>query len=277
LCSLGLRHLLFCGEAGFFHIGERQQGFVQRAREAGVTVRVHTVNGPCRSWEAWQDADRRLDQLLRQMPRPFGVQAANDSLAQRVLLACERLGLAVPDEVAVLGIDNVLPICHYTDPPLTSIDRNMEQVGFEAARLLDRLMAGQAPPGADVVVQPRGLIKRHSSDTIGFRDPDVRAVISYMRTHLSEIFGVERLVPLVAISRRGLERHFRHQVGSTLHDYLSRLRIERCMELLAAEPTRSATHLATACGFSSAKRLALVFRRITGGTLEDYRHALEAR
>lgn len=275
LCSLGLRHLLFCGEAGFFQMGERQAGFTQRAREDGITVRVHTVTGPCGSWDEWQATNHKLDHVLQQMPQPFGVLAANDSLAQRVLIACDRLGLSVPGEVAVVGVDNVEPICRYADPPLTSIDRNMEQVGFEAARLLDRLMAGQSPPKGDVVLPPRGLIKRRSSDTIGFSDPDVRAVITYMRTHLHEVFGVERLVPLVAISRRGLERNFRQQVGSTLHDYLSRLRIERCMEVLAEDPSRSAKHLAEASGFSSAKRLALVFRRITGGTIEEYRHGLD--
>lgn len=274
LRSLGLRHLLFCGEAGFFQIGERQHGFCQRARADRIEVRVHTVTGPCRSWDEWQAANRKLDLALRQMPRPFGVLAANDSLAQRVLIACERVGLSVPGEVAVVGIDNVEPICRYADPPLTSIDRNMEQVGFEAARLLDRLMAGQSAPAGDVVLPPRGLIKRRSSDTIGFSDPDVRAVITYMRNHLHEVFGVERLVPLVAVSRRGLERHFRQQVGSTLHDYLSRLRIERSMELLAAKPTAAWKQIAAACGFSSAKRFALVFRRVTGGTVEQYRDGL---
>ena len=81
-------------------------------------------------------------------------------------------------------------------------------------------------------------------------------------------------MPLVAVSRRGLERHFRQQVGSTLHDYLSRLRIERSMDLLAADPATPWKQIAAACGFSSTKRFALVFRRITGGKIEEYRDGL---
>lgn len=269
--SLGLRSLLFVGKDGFFHVTERQHGFCQRAALHGMKVRSHTIASGCRTWNEWESANRHLEKALQEIPLPFGVLAASDLMAQRVLVACSRVGLDVPRSVAVVGVDNAEPICRYTDPPLTSIDRNMELVGFEAAALLDRLMAGQSPPTTEIVIAPRALIKRQSSDTIGFSDPHVRTVIAYMRTHLQEVFGVERLVSLVPISRRGLERHFFNQVGTTLHDYLSALRVERSKQLIAADPILSSRQVASSCGFSSSKRFALVFRRVTGSTWERYR------
>jgi LacI family transcriptional regulator len=268
---LGLRNLLFVGKSGFFQVAERQEGLCQRAVLHGMKVRLHTIADKCRTWGEWETANRRLEEALQKLPLPFGVLAASDLLAQRVLLACRRVGLEVPGSVAVVGIDNAEPICRYTDPPLTSIDRNMEQVGFEAAALLDRLMTGESPPPTEIIIPPGALIKRQSSDTIGFSDPDVRTVITYMRAHLHEVFGVERLMPLVTVSRRGLERHFFSQVGTTLHDYLSALRIERGKQLLSNDVTLSVKEIATSCGFSNSRRFALVFRRVTGGTWQMFR------
>ena len=177
----------------------------------------------------------------------------------------------MPDELALIGVNNDSIACEFCQPPLSSVSRNAEQVGYQAAALLDRLMAGEAPPTSDILIPPDGVVQRRSTDVVAIDDPEVEAAVRYMCEHLSEPLKIEELARQQGISRRWLEHAFRRKLGKTPHLYLNFLRIRRARELLLREPKPTLLAVARECGFSDAKRLRLAFTRIVGVGPNQYR------
>ncbi len=130
----------------------------------------------------------------------------------------------MPEDVAVVGVDNDPLVCDFCDPPLTSVSRNDYQVGYEAARLLDQLMEGVAPPDKPTRIPPAGVVPRRSTDTICVEDPYVAEAIRYMREHVNEQFGVDEVLNQLPLSRRSLEYRFRACLGRSPYDYLNQIR-----------------------------------------------------
>ncbi len=181
------------------------------------------------------------------------------------------MGLDVPHDVALMGIDNDDTVCEFCDPPLTSVSRSGEQVGYEAAALLDRLMAGKSPPTGDVLIPPDGVIERRSTDIIAFEDAYVTKCVRYIHDHLDEAFGVERLIAVAGISRRLLERRFKQHTGMSPYQMLSQARVDRAKCLLT-DPARLTLHrVAASCGFVDTRHLRLTFMRLTGKPPAAYR------
>jgi LacI family transcriptional regulator len=198
--------------------------------------------------------------------------AVQDYRARVVIEECERLGLRIPHDVAVIGMEDDPTLCEFCRPTLSSVSRNAWQLGEETASMLDCLMDGRPRP-ADVVLPSDGVVARQSTDTVAVDDPHLAAAVHFIHDHLGEPFGVERVVEASSISRRQLETRFRDILGCAPHEYLSRRRVERAKQLLCA-PNRIKFHnVAKACGFPSVDRMRLVFRRVTGMTPLEYRLA----
>src|SRR5439155_11720978 len=130
------------------------------------------------TWEQEQDDVARW---LAALPHPVGVLACNDVRGLQVLDSCRRIGLPVPERVAVLGVDNDVTLCELSDPPLSSIDQDLERIGYEAAALLDRLMNGEPPPPGPVLVEPLGVVSRRSTDAVAIDDPAVADALRLLR------------------------------------------------------------------------------------------------
>jgi LacI family transcriptional regulator len=143
-------------------------------------------------------------------------------------------------------------------------------VGYEAAALLDGLMAGKDPPPHDILIPPDGVVARQSTDVVAVDDLQVAAAIRFMCDHLGEAFGVDRVLQCVAISRRQLELRFRRLLGCSPYDYLCRLRVESAKRFLGRPEYVKLRKIAGACGFSSDKHLRQVFQRLTGMTPLEY-------
>ncbi len=202
----------------------------------------------------------------------------NDHLACVVLDQCRQLGLNVPHEVAVVGSDNDAVVCDFSDPPLSSVSRNAWRAGYEAAALLDRLMAGKSAPSHDILIPPDGVVSRQSTDTLNVDDQKVAAAVRFMREHLHEGVGMDEVLRHVAISRRRLEIRFHRQLGRSPHDYLCRLRVESAVRFLEQPEQLKLQTIAMACGFSTVQHLRQAFRRQTGmAPLEFRRQCLSRR
>ena len=273
LLERGLRRLAYYGLKGFWFSELRCRGFVECAQRAGAVCDVLEEPRKLGPGANWEKRTRLLDRWLRQLQPPVGLLAVQDYRARAVMEECSRLGLRIPHDVAVIGMENDPTLCEFCRPTLSSVSRNAWQLGFESAAMLDRLMDGLPPSNDDVVVPPDGVVARQSTDTIAVEDPRLAAAVHFIHDHLGEPFGVDRVVEASSISRRQLETRFQRLLGSTPHDYLCQRRIERAKELLAVPGRIKLHNVVKACGFSSVERMRLVFKRLTGTTPLEYRQA----
>ena len=267
----------FYGVRGKAYSEQRREGFVETVERAGGTCEVLEVDTLEEQPIQWVDQLDELERWLRGLVPPVGVMASTDLRAGMVLDACHRLGLRVPEDVAVIGVDNDPVACEFRAPQLTSVSRNDYQVGHEAARLLDRLVHGGELPAGPLLIPPDGVVGRKSTEVLAIDDPEVAEVVGMIGERLHQPFGVEGVLGGLGISRRRLEQRFRQSLGCSPAVFLAEQRVERAKRLLASREQASLTDIAAACGFSELRRFREVFRRITGKSPADYRREEMAR
>ena len=257
---------------GFAAPGIRKSdgGASSSGRKAGASCEVFETSASADPRASWQQRRAALGQWLTGLVLPVGVLAVHDYRARVLVDECVRLGLDVPHDVAVLGVGNDLTACEFCQPSLSSVSPAGRQIGYEAAAFLDRLMAGQPVPKRDLSIPPDGVVPRRSTDTLAVDDPNVSAAVHYMQDHLDEVFGIERVMKQVAVSRRRLHEQFQRLLNYTPYGYLCHLRVERAKLLLAVPGPFKLRTIAVACGFSSPARFRLVFQRLTGMTPAEY-------
>jgi LacI family transcriptional regulator len=271
-CDAGFEHFAFCGapRGQNWFLDIRHDQFHQLVEQSGRECHAYQPRPSERGGAAWEQEQERLARWLRKMPKPIGIMACDDDHGLDVLDACLRAGLSVPDQVAVVGVNNDESLCNLSNPPLSSVDVNHERIGYEAAALLDRMMAGAEPPKEVREFPPRGLAVRQSSDVIGVDDEQVAAALRYIRAHAGEMIGVSHVANAVDVSRSKLERRFVKLLGRTPKQELLRVQLGRARELLTHTMLTIPT-VARKAGFQSAGYFHDVFRRRVGCTPGDYR------
>ena len=222
--------------------------------------------------QKWLHQLRRMGSWLRELPKPVGLMACNDVRAYQVSNACREAGLEVPDQVAIIGVDNDPTLCELATPPLTSIDPNAAKVGYEAAALLHRLIEANGPPPQEVLIEPTGIVSRRSSDVLAIPDRDVVEAVRCVRDRACQGFTVEDLVEHTAVSRSTLDRWFSKHLGHSVSDEITRVRIERVKELLATT-NLVVEELSRLAGFSHPETMYRLFKESSGQTPSDFRRA----
>lgn len=263
LLAKGFKAFAFIGDAHFLWARQRGEEFRQFVRER--------AGRPCEVFEPARarrrrgsDADiRALADWLAAQPRPLGVFACYDGRAQQVLEACQLRGWSVPDEIAVVGVDNDEVLCELCTPPLSSVQPNARRTGFEAAAMLARMMRGERLRSQTRYVEPVRLVERQSTDIVSVSDARVAEALRFIREHLSENIDVSDLLRAVPMSRTLLERKFRAALGHSPHRQIMLQKIERAKHLLV-ETEVSIGVVAELAGFESASYLSVAFRRETG-------------
>jgi len=237
----------------------RCDAFMREARARGA--RVEELR--------WTDLRRKLSSL----PRPLGLMAANDVNAIAVTTACLEAGLRVPEDVAVLGVDDSRIVCDLAEVPLSSVNCDFERQGFEAARLLQRLMDKGRVPARPLVIEPKGVTQRASTDT--FVIPDERAVraLRLLRSRYAEPLALPELARVSGCPARTLQALFRKHLGRSPAQELCRLRVAAAAQALR-DPRAKLDSIAVECGFSSRFHLVRSFRRLRGLTPGEYRRTL---
>lgn len=267
LLRRGFRNVAFCGF--------EDEAWCE-ARLAGVRERVEpcaVFRSPWRGLRehAWQEERDAIGAWLRALPRPLGVVACNDVRGHHVLDACRTLGLSVPEEVAVVGVDNAATFCALCDPPLSSVVPDAERLGYEAAALLDRLMRGESAPTIREI-PPKGVATRQSTDSVAIEDPLVARCVRFIRENAHHPIGVDDVLARAGVSRSTLERRFRAALDRSPHDEIGRARLKRVKTLLR-ETDWPLARIAEASGFDYPEYMMVQFKRETGMTPSQWRLA----
>ncbi len=266
LLERGFRHLAFCGERRFNWSRWRADEFRKIAREKGVSCDVYESSGT----DPWSKEHNALLAWVRKIPKPAGVMACYDIKAQQLLDVCRENGLAVPEEVAVIGVDNDPLLCSLTTPPLSSVIPNTHRTGYEAAALLDRMMSGERIPPKGHFIPPIGVETRQSTDVLALADREIAAAVRFIREHACDGATIGDLLRVVPLSRRVMESRYRKATGRTPHEDLVRFRIDRVKQLLA-ETDHSLERIATLSGFDHPEYMSVAFKRETGTTPGKFR------
>ena len=270
LLERGLRRFGFCGlRAGAHpHLDQRREYFVARIRASGHEVALYET--PAEQATPWDREQRRLAAWITRLRKPVGIMTCHDDRGLQVLDACQAAEMAVPDEVAIISVDDDELLCSMFTPQLSSIDVNPERIGYQAAELLDRMMAGEPAVREPVLLPPRAVVLRQSTDLLAVDDPAIASALRFIREHACEGILVDDLLGQVALSRSALERRFHALVGRSPKAEISRCQLERAKQLLS-ETHLSIDVVAARSGYRDARYLCDVFSRKVGTTPGTYR------
>lgn len=261
LLERGFRHFGYAGDDRFNWSKWRCEHFQNSIRAAGRDCSVYR---PSREFPV--DDAGQIDDLaawIRSLSKPVGVMACYDLRGQQVLDACRRMAIAVPDEVAVIGVDNDDMLCELSDPPLSSVIPNTHRTGYEAARLLDELMSGKRVKGEAHLIPPLGIATRQSTDALAIHDRNVARAIHFIRQHACDGIKVQDVLKAVPHSRRLLESRFRKLLGRTPHEEILRVKLNRVKQLLT-DTSLSLEQVAERAGFPHVEYLSFAFHREVG-------------
>jgi LacI family transcriptional regulator len=261
------RHLAFLGDDRFRWSGNRRDAFAAAAR--GRSISVYEPRGRARD-EAAEDA--AIEAWLVTLPKPVGLFACYDVRGRQAVEACRRAGLAVPDEVAVLGVDDDAVLCGLTSPPLSSVIPDAISAGRLAAELLGALFRGERLDHDEWLLPPLGIATRQSTDVLAIDDELVAAAVRQIRERACTGIKVADLVRSLGVSRRVLERRFLRRLGHTPHDEIARVRFRRVEQLLTGTDLPLTT-IAARAGFRHPETMTVAFTRRHGLPPSRWRQA----
>jgi LacI family transcriptional regulator len=260
----GLKHFIYFSSAENWTYNEIGREFVVALKNHNCNwIRWHESPAYTKGHSQWQDKSRWLAAQLKAAPKPVAVLAATDDDAVEVMEACESIGLAVPEEVSLIGVNNSLLAVEAMHTPISSLDRNLETVGYRGAELLDRLLHGKPAPREPIRVPPTGLIARKSSDLLAVSHPGVARSLRYLWDNYHKPIGVEDLVRVAAMSRSALHQAFLEHIGRPPGRELHRIRIEQAKKILAQSGAKLEV-VAEQCGYQSGNSFWLAFKHTTG-------------
>ena len=272
----GFRQFAFFGMA----LGEhepfdiRAEQFQQIVEHEGLPCTVFRTRH-C-TGDVWSQERRRILRWIGSVAKPVGVLACNDDYGVQLLNFCRHAEIDVPEEMAVVGVGNDECLCDLARPPMTSIDLDAPRVGYEAAALLDRLMDGQQAPSRHIVVPPRSVVVRKSSDVLAMEDDQIVRAIEYLRENACNSIQVSDVARHAYMSSAALERRVRAVLGRTVHAEIQRIRINRVKDLLTTTDL-PIKRIALETGFAYTEYLTRVFREATGQSPSKYREQTRHR
>jgi LacI family transcriptional regulator len=269
----GLERFAYVGCETYSYSEGRRDAFVQTVRPdaPGAVPAFSLLIG-----DDIYDAFKQLMAWMDELPKPIGIAACSDEHARYAYEAARWLNLHVPDDVAIIGVDDDSLVIRMTDPELSSIKLPSHGVGFHAAKWLDQMMAGKPLARKVARLEPIGVAPRRSTDVMVTEDADVSAAIRYIRANAHRPIQVADVLNAVPMSRRTLERRFRHYLSRSPQQEIQRVHIDRARSLLA-ETDLSMPEIARNSGFGNADRLAVVFGRDVGMTPSAYRQRFRRR
>lgn len=301
----GFHNLAFCGDPGFAWSNLRRDRYRELTLSAERKFFEYQSTHRYDPMFDWEQEKTRLGHWLTTLPRPVAIMACYDFQAQQVLDACRQSRIAVPESVAVLGVDNDRLICELAEPSLSSIIQDTHATGYEAARLLDEMMDMQIkasnriqassrrspvarseqtatkslsklttmtdPP---LLTKPLGIMVRESTDTLAIDDHEISEALQYIRRHAHANIRVTDVLKTLSLSRRSLEHRFKKLVGRTPHEEIQRVRLNSVKRLLS-ETELSIAAIAERSGYEHGEYMTAVFRRVTGLTPSEYRRKLQ--
>jgi LacI family transcriptional regulator len=281
LIARALEHLVEAGVARFACYSlpesplnrwaqERERTFSAWLLGNGASGEIH--RGLATSAPTWGSATKKLIAWLHSLPKPVGIVAVTDARARQVLQACIVANIAVPDEVAIIGIDNDTLGQHLTRIELSSVSQGTTEMGRRAAQLLHQALSGSPVRGARVVIPPAEVHGRASTARDVQHSPPVMRALYYIRQYACQGIKTEQVAETVGLSRSSLEMYFRRELKRSVHDEILQHKLQHCFQLLG-HTEMGISDIARASGFRSVQYLNTVFKRELGATPASWRES----
>jgi len=272
----GFRHFAFCGFGNEGWSCERRDGYIEALRLAGQSCEVLDLDYPgviTPGWNAQQVP--LLVAWLRRLPKPTAIMACVDVRAFQVITAAQQAGILVPEEIALLGVNNDVMRCELSYPSLSSIALNAHHSGYHAAEVLDQMLRGEGTPAAETRIDPLGVVTRMSTDILAVGDRNVAAALSFIRERACKGISVNEVVTHASASRSQLEKKFRRFIGRSPQAEIRRVQLARAKELLSETDLPLKT-IAAMTGFEHIEYLSVVFKRMTSESPGQFRKRTRA-
>lgn len=263
LLDKGFKHFGYCGFNSSWS-ETRLKSFAETIENAGCQISAYEPPKP-RSQYSWPNELLRISKWLKDLPKPLAIMACNDDRGRHVIEACKIANVKIPYEAVILGVDNDELFCELSDPPLSSIARDTEAAGFEAAAVLDTLMSRNKTDCSRIIVHPTHVVARLSSDILAIEDPDVARALAFIQYHSRQHTQVDAVAEAVAMSRRNLHRRFMKSLGRSVHEEIRRARVELVVQMLL-ETNMTISQIAYELGWSSEKHIAREFKAVKSVT-----------
>jgi len=262
------RNFAFYGNKGVVWSQERAEGFRKEIEKIGGNYyyfESENLNG-----EQWNSSHIKLDEWLFSLPKPIALFACDDSFALQVSEICKINNIAIPDEIALLGVDNDELICNLSDPPISSIALDTERGGYEAGKLIDQLIHHERTEPFNIIVRPTRFELRKSTEKYNITNEYIQKIVNYIEDHFTSEINIDELTHLVPLSRRNMEIKFKEEMGTTIYQFILNCRIDYFTNLLLTT-NRPLFDIALESGFNDYKNISRLFKKMKGYTPSAYR------
>jgi LacI family transcriptional regulator len=265
----GFKNFAFYGFKDIVWSHERCEGFVEEIGKYHLDKNFYEYQNTDFK-ELWYYEPAPLVTWLKRLPKPVALMACDDNQGHHIAEVCRQCGIKIPEEIALLGVDNDEAVCTLSDPPLSSINQAVEKGGYETARLMDKMIKNPNGCYDDVVVYPTHVITRQSTDIYATNDKHISTVLQYIHRNTDKKLRIDEITKMVPLSRRLLENRFKQEIGLPVYTYIMNLRIERFVHHLL-ESDAPIVEISENAGFPDYKNVARQFKRIKGCTPSEYR------
>ena len=266
----GFENFAFYGFKNIVWSRERGLGFEERVKKDGYFVHYFEQKTRTKTRELWYYKPSALSQWLVSLPKPIALMTCDDNQGIHVTEACRLANLKIPEDVAVLGVDNDEILCNLSDPPLSSISLDTVKGGYEAGRLLHTMIESSNEDFYDIVVEPTQVVTRNSTDIYATKDEYIGMALKFIHNNMDKNLKVQDVLQQVPLSRRSLEKRFHIVTGYPVYEYIFNLRIEKFTNKLL-ETDLSIFEIAVDLGLNDSKNIARQFRQVKGCTPVEYR------
>lgn len=261
LLKRGFKSYAYCGFRGICWSAGRLAGYKHQISQAGYQVILAEFEYMQRR-DQQQEEQNALIKWVCDLPKPVAVMACNDDLAIEIIDACKIANISIPDEIAVIGVDDDKFFCSISHPTLSSIGHNDELAGFQTAELIDKFITGREKVADQrIVVNPTHITTRQSTDIIAVEDVYVSDALRFIQINSNRPIQVDEVADAAKISRRGLEKRFNEHLKTTIYNEIERSRCERVARLLL-ETNLSISQIAANLSFSEEQNLARSFKKV---------------
>lgn len=264
----GFRHFAFCGDDRFAWSRYRREGMQRLLENSSLTCHVFGSQVV----RSLNDDEQELTEWILKLPKPVGILSCYDLRGRQLIEICQRNQIAVPEQVAVLGVDNDELVCNLSEIPLSSVIPNASGAGYLAAKLLSQMLAGETVDATAHLLKPMGIVTRQSTDSLAIDDAVVIQAMQFIREHACSGIKVEDLLRTTKLTRRVLESRFKKYLGHSPHDAIQNVRLRRAEELLI-ETDLPLSIVADRSGFLHTEYFSVVFKRWKGVSPSQYRQS----
>lgn len=266
----GLHHFAWFPDDDAPPLMMRKRAFVQTMDQLGHKVHLVPAFHGDDPGKGWQQSAQVLGEHLQNLPRPIGVLCFSDEWGLKVLEACQRVGLSVPGDVAVLGINNNTLVCESLSVPLSSVALDMEAWAYQACAMLDNIMDGNPAPTGMTHYPSTGVVTRRSTDVVACDHPEVARAVRFIADNYHKPIGVDDVVEATRMTRPGLKRAFSRHLRRSIREEVQRVRVRHIKRLLT-ETDWTVETIAAEVGLAGARQLYQTFERVESLTPRQYR------